>query len=142
MCIILKHGGHSCKPHAAVGQDIIIVIFIGAFSCLRTDIKQESPGGSLQGKVPQLAETAWWWQLAVAVRNDEPTCCLSLSNNDSTKTKWPKWFVPTCISKLSLVYVRGTPATPAFSISMSMTGSDCSLLAKVLTLSRSARSSC
>ena len=53
--------------------------------------------------------------------------------------KWPRWLVPVCISKPSLVRDSGTAMTPALLISTSIWPSNPS--AKACTEDRSARSS-
>ena len=57
------------------------------------------------------------------------------------KRKWPRWLVPSWISKPSCVWLRGTAMMPAFSIRMSRRcDSDLNLSAAALIEAKEVRS--
>ena len=71
------------------------------------------------------------WPMLLTVTTREPATGSSRSSSRPVKAKWPRWLVPNCSSKPSLVVDFGVHITPALLISRSMRScSDSQLLGR------------
>ena len=77
----------------------------------------------------------------LTVTTREPSTGSNRSSRSPVKAKWPKWLVPNCISKPSLVVDLGVYMTPALLISRSMRYIERSSAAALRTDSSEVRSS-